>query len=113
MCDIDGGDGPDFYARSTVKARKRHACDSCGGPIAPGEKYAREVVIGERGAKPEAFKVCVPCDAISDAFMHAHDSGPLAPYLRSALKRCIDEEPETAPEWQPMLDAMALRKAAA
>src|SRR3954469_21289985 len=114
MCSIGDSDGPAFFSRTVRKARKRHVCDACDGVISPGEKYVVEAFVAERGDKAESQKCCLACDEIIDQFMAVHDSGPFPSYARSALKHCIDEEPESATRWQPMLDAMdARRKAAA
>jgi hypothetical protein len=115
MCDVGwDSDGPAFFSRTERKARKQHACDACDGKIQPGERYVVESFVAARGERAESQKCCMPCDQIIEEFMLAHDSGPFPAYARSALKQCIDEEPETAPKWQPMLDEMdARRKAAA
>jgi hypothetical protein len=115
MCDVGwDSDGPAFYSRTARRARKQHVCDACAGKIQPGEKYVVEAFAAERGDKAESQKCCMACEAIRDAFMEVHDSGPFASYTRSALRHCIEEEPASAETWQPMLDAMdARRKAAA
>lgn len=114
MCDVGwDSDGPAFYASAKRKARKQHVCDACDGKILPGETYVVESFVFERGDKPDAQKCCMACEAIRDEFMVVHDSGPFAAYTRDALRRCIEEEPETAPKWQPLLDQMAERRKAA
>jgi hypothetical protein len=116
MCELYGdSDGPAFYERTARCARKAHICDSCDGRIAAGERYFVESFVAERGGKAESQKCCSACDADRDTFSEAHDDefNPLPTYFREALWHCIAEEPESAARWQPMLDAMAGRKAAA
>lgn len=111
MCSYGGGeDGPALQSFTTRKARKTYVCDACAGLIRPGEKYITQVVIGYRGERPQTHRCCIPCDTITYAFMQEHESGPFASDLRGALEDCLAEEPETAPTWRPMLDAMDSRR---
>jgi hypothetical protein len=40
-CYCDYGDSPDVYSAEQRKARVRHVCYECHGPILPGERYER------------------------------------------------------------------------
>ena len=48
---------------ATPKARKRHWCELCFGPIEPGEVYDRTTYIGDDG--PYTWKSCVPCREVA------------------------------------------------
>lgn len=55
-CDYDP---PEFYCKTTPKARKRHRCEECAGPISPGEAY--ELVSGKWEGNFSVFKTCQRC----------------------------------------------------
>lgn len=115
MCEYFGeSEPPAFYDQRTRRARKPHVCDSCDGRIASGERYHLESFVGDRGDRPEAQKMCHACFEARQAFSEAHGEEiyPLPSYLPGALRECIREEPESSERWQPLLDAMAQRKAA-
>lgn len=48
---------------ATPKARKRHWCELCFGPIEPGEVYDRTTYIGDDG--PYTWKSCIPCREVT------------------------------------------------
>jgi len=56
FCDYDP---PEFYCRSTPKAKKKHYCFECRGIIAAGETY--EYVSGKWEGYFSAFKTCIRC----------------------------------------------------
>ena len=47
------------------KARKRHWCEFCMGPIQPGEHYQRKTDVTD--GRMSTLKVCEPCEDISFA----------------------------------------------
>lgn len=55
-CDYDQ---PEFWSRTTPKARKRYTCEECGGPILPGERY--EYIAGKWDGSFGEFKTCERC----------------------------------------------------
>lgn len=57
-CDYDG-DGPEFYHRREVKARRRHGCVECGCTIEKGEAY--EVTTGKWEGEVSNIKTCLRC----------------------------------------------------
>lgn len=55
---------PEFYARSTHRARVAHKCCECGVRILPGELY--EVVRGKWDGDFGQFKTCCRCLALRE-----------------------------------------------
>jgi|SRR6202035_5295586 len=55
-CDYDPAD---WYRAEIRKARKRHDCQECGGPILPGERY--EYAAGQSEDCISTFKTCERC----------------------------------------------------
>ena len=59
-CYCDYGDPPAFYNATLPRARKKHRCLECGGPIVPGERYER--VVGKwSGYGVDTFHTCERC----------------------------------------------------
>ena len=52
------------YCKTTVVARKRHACAECFGWIEPGDVYER--VWGMWEGAPDTFKTCPDCVALRE-----------------------------------------------
>ena len=111
MCDVDGWDRAEMWSNVVVKsARKEHDCSSCHATIMPGSSYVRHFsVSSDSGVCSE--KVCLACVSASEEFMEEHKMAPVPSYLHDALVECVLEEPETAPRWQPIIDAMRERMA--
>lgn len=62
MCMVDDSDGPVKHIDEGryVRARKAHKCQECMRQIRPGERYHREVFLGDDRA-PETWKTCEHC----------------------------------------------------
>lgn len=58
-CECMDFEQPEFYCRSTVKARTPKKCCECGGEILPGEKYERVSAKWDGGVR--RFCTCVDC----------------------------------------------------
>jgi hypothetical protein len=61
MCLIDG-DPCDVWIEHRVRARKRHTCVECGGPIPPGFDYIRVDSLGD--GHWSRFAWHVECEAL-------------------------------------------------
>jgi hypothetical protein len=72
------------------RARKVHACDSCGGTIAVGSSYVGHFSIYEGEVSPE--KQCLPCNTIANAFDREHRARVTPASLFPFLVECLDEE---------------------
>ena len=64
-CFCDSGPVPEFYIKTTPKARKKHKCYECGMPIAVGEQY--ESVRAKWEGEVKVVKTCPDCVEIRDA----------------------------------------------
>jgi len=58
-------DGPEFYDRKIVKARKVHKCCECGREIVFAEEY--ENICGKWDGVFSLYKTCLDCVAIREA----------------------------------------------
>jgi hypothetical protein len=56
FCDYEP---PEFYNKYSLRARKVHRCEECGGEIRAGEKY--EYVSGKWCGDFSTFKTCERC----------------------------------------------------
>lgn len=60
MCAIDGGERPDVYSGTYIKAaRKSHKCSECGRTIEAGEPYQRAFMVYKD--HPDTFQTCQHC----------------------------------------------------
>jgi hypothetical protein len=114
MCEVwSDGDGPAVSDERGRRARKQHKCDACGKSIKPGDVYAVNTMIAERGSAPERENICDACDAAREELSEAHDGKlyPLPSYLKEALRECIREEPHSfnAARWERILSDMHAR----
>lgn len=50
---------PEFFSEQTVRARKHHRCNECGGTIQPGEQY--EAVAGKWDGRFMTSATCPDC----------------------------------------------------
>lgn len=58
-CYCDSGDSPDIYHTETRRARVRHKCYECSGPILQGEVYERNSSLYE--GSWDVAKTCNRC----------------------------------------------------
>jgi hypothetical protein len=110
MCEIGDDDGyASVWSEKQRRARKQHRCTSCGGSIRPGDLYLNHFSIFEGDAT--SARLCAACDGSRDEFSHAHEGTLLHPEtLLDSLVECVEQEPEMAPKWQPMIDAIRQRR---
>lgn len=108
MCEVHLDDPCEVFIDRTVRARKRHTCDACGGPISPGHLYTRHFSIHESGVISE--KMCRPCEYTMRSYAKLHGGVRWTPGdLGWALNECVIEEPESW-WWERALSAMDRRK---
>ncbi len=100
----------EVYNETERKARKHHTCESCSGPIVPGERY--RYVSGVFDHSGFSFKQCGDCMAAHDEFAERHDEAPAVVDLFDALDHCVQEDGPSS--WAvPFFERMKARLAAA
>jgi len=53
-----------LHREQRSKARKRHRCTSCDGPIPPGATYTRHGVLERADGRWHTYKVCGRCEEL-------------------------------------------------
>lgn len=91
VCDYDYDDGPDVYAKSERKARKRYRCYECAHHVEPGETY--EHVSSLYDGSWQITRTCCRClDARK--YIEAH-----APCFCWAHGNMLDDARDTANQY--------------
>lgn len=112
MCYVNFDDSPSCWNERKQKARKEHRCSCCHATIQVGETYVYQFWISD--GDPCKAKSCLACEEIANVFGKEHDGQrPFADSLRSFVDECIADGDEDSQRWQPMLDAIDARRAAA
>lgn len=112
MCDIEFDGTPGFWSKTHPVARKEHRCVVCRATIKPGQRYLRESSKWEGEVSSDAC--CITCEADRDQFGEAHRGVPFANSFFQFLIDCIDDrDEESRTRWQPMLEGIKARRAAA
>jgi len=91
MCDIDFGDPASVWDERLIgRARKEHACWTCGATISVGSSYFSCFYVADGDAYTE--KQCIACRTIGDAFHREHGASLCPSSLFHYLVECLDEE---------------------
>jgi hypothetical protein len=112
MCDIgDIHDLCSVWNEARVRARKRHACMECRGPIEPGTSYTKHFSVFDGDVTHG--KICAFCWRTWVLFSRAHNGYRTAPpSLIEVLNNCIAEGDEESDRvWSPLLNALYEREA--
>jgi len=96
FCDYEP---PEFYNKYSLRARKVHRCEECGGEIRAGEKY--EYVSGKWCGDFSTFKTCERC---ADLRQWVKNSGHTAACMTMRGIRC--RTPPVAQEKKPPVFAL-------
>lgn len=110
MCELaEPDDCCTIWDETAPRARKRHSCDSCGGPIEPGEVYIRHKQLYE--GDWDTQRACLACVVARETFESAHGDCSLSPRgFPEALLSCIHEGDERSDaKWAPMFAALETR----
>lgn len=75
------------WDENTVRARKIHRCDCCGGDILIGRRYTRHFSVFDRS--PTSEKMCAACTKMSLAFSDEHGQRANPSAMRELLDECI------------------------
>lgn len=112
MCDVDF-DGDAWRAWSDVprKARKPHACDSCGSAIRPGDAYLAHGHVNPDGGA-ESEKACFACWWTREAFAQSHRVYMSISFTEELLRECIIDDSEKG-GWRDDLAGIIKRRRAA
>lgn len=95
-CYCDDGERPSLYHAQRVKARLRHKCYECFGPIMPGEVY--EVVSSLFDGAFSLTKTCPRCLSVRD-YMEAH--APCFCWLHGSM---LEDAKDTLREYAHLSD---------
>lgn len=66
------GEPPRVIAHATIRARRGHFCDECGGVIHPRETYER--VAGNWDGYWQRFKTCAGCLSLREAVIEHEEA---------------------------------------
>ena len=102
MCVIECEDYCDVFTETTVKARKRHKCDCCKGPIEPGQTYLKHFSVFDGQVTSE--KMCCQCEVDRKSFCDAHGNILWPPgSVVEMVRECVGQDEESEAEWGPLL----------
>lgn len=91
------------------KARKEHKCSCCWRTIRVGEEYSVHFSVFEGVTDSE--KCCGECDHDRHCFADVHENMMCVPsHLPELFRECISEEPESADDWQPIIDRIEVNQ---
>lgn len=109
MCEIYFDESAELLRESHPKARKKHKCKGCGGPINPGEVYLIRVSLFDSQITED--KLCNECEKDSNRFFREHGVGWVTNGWLEWLDECVVGDGEGAdPEWVQMLERAKERR---
>jgi hypothetical protein len=109
MCEIEFDDDSacDKLSERDHVARVPHRCSSCGAMIHPGERYRALFLTSVDG--PAHEKICPACLPDLEAFNRAHGVWVTPSSFDVLLEQCIEDEPDSRPRWEPVLEGIRQR----